>query len=215
MATLTIVDPKGAKAGSVDVSDDVFGIEPNKNAVRQTLIAYQANQRQGTHATKTRGQVRGGGRKPWKQKGTGRARQGSIRAPQWRGGAVIFGPVPRDYNQKVNRKVRRLALYSALSDLRSNEKITVLKEWSLDKPSTKSFVELLGKLGVESARRVLVLVSDQDDNLSKSARNLGTVIVSDIQNINIYNLLTCDHLVATPDTLKALEKQITSEAEAA
>lgn len=215
MATLTIVDPKGAKAGSVDVSDDVFGIEPNKNAVRQTLIAYQANQRQGTHATKTRGQVRGGGRKPWKQKGTGRARQGSIRAPQWRGGAVIFGPTPRDYNQKVNRKVRRLALYSALSDLRSNEKITVLKEWSLDKPSTKSFVELLGKLGVESARRVLVLVSDQDDNLSKSARNLGTVIVSDIQNINIYNLLTCDHLVATPDTLKALEKQITSEAEAA
>lgn len=215
MATLTIVDPKGAKAGSVDVSDDVFGIDPNKNAVRQTLIAYQANQRQGTHATKTRGQVRGGGRKPWKQKGTGRARQGSIRAPQWRGGAIIFGPSPRDYTQKVNRKVRRLALYSALSDLRSNEKITVLKEWSLGKPSTKSFVDLLGNLGVESARRVLVLVSSQDDNLSKSARNLGTVIVSDIQNINIYNLLTCDHLVTTPETLKALEKQISSEAEAA
>jgi large subunit ribosomal protein L4 len=215
MATLAIRDNKGAEAGSVEVSDDVFGIEPNRHAVRQTLIAYQANQRQGTHATKTRGQVRGGGRKPWKQKGTGRARQGSIRAPQWRGGAIIFGPTPRDYNQKVNRKVRRLALYSALSDLRSNEKITLIKEYGLSKPSTKSFVDLLGKLGVESARRILVLVSDQDDNLSKSARNLGTVIVSDIQNINIYNLLTCDHLVATPDTLKALEKQIASEAEAA
>lgn len=215
MATLTIRDPKGAEAGTVEVSDAIFGIEPNRFAVRQALIAYQANQRQGTHSTKTRGEVRGGGRKPWKQKGTGRARQGSIRAPQWRGGAVVFGPRPRDYNQKVNRKVRRLALYSALSDLRSLEKITVLKDFALSKPSTKDFIALLDKTGVASAQRVLVLVSDYDDNLAKSARNLGTVIVSDIQNINIYNLLTCDHLVVTPETLKALEKQITSEAEAA
>lgn len=215
MATLTIRDPKGADAGSVDVSDGVFGIEPNRDAVRQALIAYQANQRQGTHSTKTRAFVRGGGRKPWKQKGTGRARQGSIRSPQWRGGAIIFGPSPRDYTQKVNRKVRRLALYSALSDLVKLEKITVLKEFALTKASTKSFIDLLGSLGVVKAQRILVLVSDYDDNLAKSARNLGTVIVSDIQNINIYNLLTCDHLVATPDTLKALEKQISSEAEAA
>lgn len=215
MATLTIRDPKGAEAGSVDVSDAVFGIEPNRHAVRQALTAYQANQRQGTHSTKTRAFVRGGGRKPWKQKGTGRARQGSIRAPQWRGGAIIFGPSPRDYNQKVNRKVRRLALYSALSDLRNLEKITVLKEYALSKPSTKSFIELLNKISVGEAQRILVLVSDYDDSLAKSARNLGTVIVSDIRNINIYNLLTCDHLVATPDTLKALEKQISSEVEAA
>lgn len=215
MATLTVRDPKGSEAGTVDVSDSVFGVEPNRFAVRQTLIAYQANQRQGTHSTKTRAFVRGGGRKPWKQKGTGRARQGSIRAPQWRGGAVIFGPSPRDYSQKVNKKVRRLALYSALSDLRSQEKITVLKDFALSQPSTKGFIELLDKLNVGAAQRILVLVSDYDDNLSKSARNLGTVIVSDIQNINIYNLLTCDHLVATPDTLKALEKQISSEAEAA
>lgn len=214
MATLTIRDPKGADAGTVDVSDSVFGIEPNRHAVRQALVAYQANQRQGTHSTKTRRFVRGGGAKPWKQKGTGRARQGSIRAPQWRGGAVVFGPSPRDYNQKVNRKVRRLALYSALSDLRKQDKITVLKGYGLDKPSTKGFIALLDKLGVAAAQRVLVLVSDYDDNLARSARNLGTVIVSDIQNINIYNLLTCDHLVATPETLKALEKQI-SEAEAA
>ncbi len=215
MATLKVRDPKGSEAGSVDVSDVVFGIEPNRDAVRQALIAYQANQRQGTHSTKTRAFVRGGGRKPWKQKGTGRARQGSIRSPQWRGGAIIFGPSPRDYNQKVNRKVRRLALYSALSDLLKLEKITVLKDFALTKPSTRSFIDLLGNLGVNGAQRILVLVSVQDDNLAKSARNLGTVIVSDIQNINIYNLLTCDHLVATPDTLKALEKQISSEAEAA
>lgn len=214
MATLTIRDPQGAESGTVDVSDAIFGIEPNRNAVRQALIAYQANQRQGTHSTKTRGFVRGGGAKPWKQKGTGRARQGSIRAPQWRGGAVIFGPQPRDYNQKVNRKVRRLALYSALSDLRNLGKITVLKDFGLDKPSTKGFVALLDKLGVGSAQRVLVLASEFDENLGKSARNLGTVIVSDIQNINIYNLLTCDHLITTPETLRALEKQI-SEAEAA
>lgn len=215
MATLTIRNAKGAEAGSVDVSDAVFGIEPNRSAVRQALIAYQANQRQGTHSTKTRAFVRGGGRKPWKQKGTGRARQGSIRAPQWRGGAVIFGPQPRDYNQKVNRKVRRLALYSALSDLRDNNQITVVEKFSFDKPSTKAFVSLLGTLGVDGARRVLVLVSAEDENLSKSARNLGTVIVSDIQNINIYNLLTCDAIITTPETLKALEKQIASEAEAA
>jgi len=214
MATLTIRDPKGAEAGTVDVSDAVFGVEPNPHAIRQTLLAYQANQRQGTHSTKTRAFVRGGGAKPWKQKGTGRARQGSIRAPQWRGGAVIFGPQPRDYTQKVNKKVRRLALYSALSDLRRLEKITVLKDFALDKPSTKAFIALLEALKVDTARRVLVLVSNYDDNLAKSARNLGTVIVSDIRNINIYNLLTCDHLVATPETLQALEKQIT-EAESA
>lgn len=214
MATLSIRNPQGADAGSVEVSDQIFGIEPNRHAVRQALIAYQANQRQGTHSTKTRAFVSGGGRKPWKQKGTGRARQGSIRSPQWRGGAVIFGPSPRDYTQKVNRKVRRLALYSALSDLRSLDKITVLESYSIEKPSTKEFVSLMDRVGVGAAQRVLVLVSDYDDGLSKSARNLGTVIVSDIQNINIYNLLTCDHLVATPETLKALEKQI-SEAEAA
>src|SRR5688572_2685441 len=121
MATLTIKDSKGAQAGTLDVADAVFATEPNKDAVRQSLLAFEANQRQGTHSTKTRGFVSGGGRKPWKQKGTGRARQGSTRAPQWRGGAIIFGPSPRDYRQKVNKKVRRLALQSALSSLRERD----------------------------------------------------------------------------------------------
>lgn len=215
MATLKIRDAKGGDAGSLDVSDAVFGVDPNKHAVRQALIAYLANQRQGTHATKTRGQVRGGGKKPWKQKGTGRARQGSIRAPQWRGGAVIFGPTPRDYRQKTNKKVRRLALYSALSDLRNQDRITVLQEFGITEPKTKHFVSLLSTLNVSGAQRILVLVSGKDENLDRAARNVGTVIVSDVSNVNIFNLLTCDHLITTPDTLKALEQQIGSEADAA
>lgn len=215
MATLTIRDAKGAEAGTLDVSDSIFGVEPNKHAVRQALIAYEANQRQGTHSTKTRAHVSGGGRKPYKQKGTGNARQGSIRAPQWRGGAIIFGPSPRDYRQKVNKKVRRLALNSALSDLRNENRITVLKGFELTEPKTKEFVSLLDRVGVTAAQRVLVLVSGADDNVRKSAANLPSVLVSDVQNVNIYNLLTCDHLITTPESLKALEKQFGAEEEAA
>jgi len=159
--------------------------------------------------------VRGGGRKPYKQKGTGNARQGSIRAPQWRGGAIIFGPSPRDYRQKVNKKVRRLALNSALSDLRNENRITVLKTFGLAEPKTKEFVTLLDRIGVTAAQRVLVLVSGADDNVRKSAANLPSVLVSDVQNVNIYNLLTCDHLITTPESLKALEKQFGAEEEAA
>ena len=215
MATLTVRDAKGADAGTLDVPDSIFGVEPNKNAVRQALIAYEANQRQGTHSTKTRAFVSGGGKKPWKQKGTGRARQGSIRSPQWRGGAIIFGPQPRDYRQKVNKKVRRLALNSALSDLRNGNKITVLKGFGIDAPKTKDFVGLLGRIGVEQAQRVLVLVTGGEEVVRKSAANLPSVLVSDVQNINIYNLLTCDHLITTPEALKSLEKQFGSEEEAA
>ncbi|MGI8906016.1 MAG: 50S ribosomal protein L4 [Candidatus Sumerlaeaceae bacterium] len=215
MATLTVRDAKGADAGTVDVSDAIFSVEPNKNAVRQALIAYEANQRQGTHSTKTRAFVRGGGRKPWKQKGTGRARQGSIRSPQWRGGAIIFGPTPRDYRQKVNKKVRRLALNSVLSDLRNENKITVLKAFGFEAPRTKDFISLLGRIGVSEAQRVLVLTTGSDDNVKKSAANIASVLVSDVQNVNVYDLLTCDHLITTPEALKALEKQFGAEEEAA
>ena len=215
MATLSIRDAKGADAGTLDVPDSIFGVEPNKSAVRQALLAYEANQRQGTHSTKTRAFVRGGGRKPWKQKGTGRARQGSIRSPQWRGGAIIFGPTPRDYRQKVNKKVRRLALNSVLSDLRNENKITVLKTFGLEGPKTKDFVALLDRIGVIEAQRVLVLTSGDDNHVKKSAANLPSILVSDVQNVNIYNLLTCDHLITTPEALKALEKQFSSEEEAA
>jgi large subunit ribosomal protein L4 len=215
MATLTVRDNQGADAGTLDVADAIFGIEPNKNAVRQALLAYEANQRQGTHSTKTRAFVSGGGKKPWKQKGTGRARQGSIRSPQWRGGAIIFGPTPRDYRQKVNKKVRRLALNSVLSDLRTSNRITVLKAFAIDAPKTKDFVSLLERIGVSEAQRVLVLTTGNQESVRKSAANLPSVLVSDVDSINVYNLLTCDHLVTTPEALKALEKQFGSEEEAA
>lgn len=215
MATLTVRDNQGADAGTLDVSDSIFGVEPNKNAVRQALLAYEANQRQGTHSTKTRAHVRGGGKKPWKQKGTGRARQGSIRAPQWRGGAIIFGPTPRDYRQKVNKKVRRLALNSVLSDLRNDNHITVIKAFGFDAPRTKDFVALLDRIGVSQVQRVLVLTTGDESNVKKSAANLPSVLVSDVQSVNVYDLLTCDHLITTPEALKALEKQFGSEEEAA
>lgn len=213
MATLTVKDAKGGNAGTVEVADAIFAVEMNKSAVRQTLLAYEANQRQGTHSTKTRAHVRGGGRKPWKQKGTGRARQGSIRSPQWRGGAIIFGPQPRSYNQKTNRKVRRIAINSALSQLRSDNRITVIKELGFKDPKTKQFVELLGRLNVEQGQRILILLAGSDDAFRKSARNLPSVLVSDVQNVNVYNLLTCDHLVTTPESLKALEAQFAAKEE--
>ena len=206
MATLQIQDSKGVDAGSVEVSDTVFGIAPNKSAVRMALISYQANQRAGTHSTKTRAFVRGGGKKPWRQKGTGRARQGSIRAPQWRGGAIIFGPQPRDYANKLNKKVKRLALLSALSDLRNGGKITLVKEFGLSAPRTKDFLGLVGKLGITVAKRILVLVSVPDENVLLASRNIPTVQVSLVQNVNIFDLLTCDHLITTPEGVKALEE---------
>jgi large subunit ribosomal protein L4 len=207
MAQLKIRDAQGADAGTVDVSDAVFGIEPNTSAVRQALIAYEANQRQGTHSTKTRAFVSGGGKKPWKQKGTGRARQGSIRSPQWRGGAIIFGPQPRDYRQKTNKKVRRLALQSAFSDLRLQNRITVLKTFGLEQPKTKDFLGLLGRIDLAGPTRLLIMLSEPDDHVRKAARNLPNVVISSVRTVNIYDLLTCDQLVTTAEGIKALEEQ--------
>jgi large subunit ribosomal protein L4 len=208
MATLNIIDSKGADAGTLTVSDEVFAVEPNKAAVRQALIAYEANQRQGTHSTKTRGMVSGGGKKPFRQKGTGRARQGSIRAAQWRGGSIIFGPSPRSYEQKVNKKVRKLALFSALSDLRAQNRVKVVKAFDLAAPKTKDFVSLLGKIGVGDDQRVLVLTAASDANLLLSARNLPNVLVTPVENINIFTLLTCDCLLTSPEGIKKLEEAI-------
>lgn len=199
-------DFQGADAGTLDVADEVFGVEPNEHAVRQTLLAFQANQRQGTHSTKTRGMVSGGGKKPFRQKGTGRARQGSIRAPQWRGGAIIFGPQPRDYNQKVNRKVKRLALYSALSDLKAKDRILAVKSVDMAAPKTKEFEGFLQRLGLSGADRVLILTADNDENLLLSARNLPNVLLTPVHNVNIFDLLICDYLVATAESIKKLEE---------
>jgi large subunit ribosomal protein L4 len=205
---MTIINVKGENTGSIELSDAVFNVEPNIHCVRQALLAYEANQRQGTHSTKTRGMVGGGGRKPWRQKGTGRARQGSIRAPQWRGGAIIFGPQPRDYSQKVNKKVKRAALASALSDLRRQDRIKVVNGLALDEIKTKKFVELLKGIGVVNEKRVLVVTPQPDDTILRSARNLPNVLVIPVNNVNIYCLLTCDALVTTPEAIKRLEEAI-------
>ncbi|MGB9691951.1 MAG: 50S ribosomal protein L4 [Candidatus Sumerlaeaceae bacterium] len=208
MAQLSVINLKGETTGSINVRDDVFAVEPNVNCVRQALLAYEANQRQGTHSTKTRGMVSGGGRKPWRQKGTGRARQGSIRAPQWRGGAIIFGPQPRDYNQKVNKKVKRAALYSALSDLVRQSRIKVVASLVVDEIKTKKFLGILEGIGVANEKRILVVLPQPDERILRSARNLPNVLVIPVNNVNIYCLLTCDALVTTPEAIKQLEEAI-------
>ncbi|PKO18653.1 50S ribosomal protein L4 [candidate division BRC1 bacterium HGW-BRC1-1] len=210
MAQLNLINMKGADAGTLDVSDAVFAVDPNKNAVRQALLAYEANQRQGTHSTKTRAFVRGGGRKPFRQKGTGRARQGSSRAPQYRGGAIIFGPQPRGYDQKVNKKVKRLALNSALSDLRAQNRVKVLSDLTVTEPKTKAFKAMLSTIGVGDDQRVLLLVIGGSTNLLLAARNLPNVLVLPVQNINIHSLLTADVLITSPEAVKQLEEALAS-----
>jgi large subunit ribosomal protein L4 len=206
MATLNIIDSKGAQSGTLEVADGLLAIEPNLSTVRQALIAFEANQRQGTHSTKTRGFVRGGGRKPWKQKGTGRARQGSTRAPQWRGGAIIFGPQPRSYRQKVNKKVRRIAFCSALSDLNRQGRIHVVSSFDIDKPRTKDFLGLLGTIKAGEREKVLVLLTVANEAVYLSARNLGNVAVDLVNSFSIHDLLSADHLITTPEALKSLER---------
>jgi large subunit ribosomal protein L4 len=204
MAEVTIKTTAGKDAGKLSLSDAVFGIEPNLNCVRAALDSYRANQRLGTHATKTRGQVSGGGKKPWKQKGTGRARQGSIRAPQWRGGAIIFGPSPRGYGYRVNQKVKAAAIRSALSEFAKAGKLIGLEEVKLDGPKTKAVTGALKAIGAEG--RVLLLTEAVDSALHLSTRNLAGVTCLPLENINIYDLLTHDFVVATKSALKRLEE---------
>ena len=178
---------QGQEVGSVELPDDIFNIEPNQTVMHQALVRQLANQRQGTHKTKTRGEVSGGGRKPWRQKGTGRARQGTIRAPQWRGGGTVFGPTPRSYAKRMPRKMRRLALRSALSVKAGEQKIVVLDELSFDAPRTKDMVAVLDALDVE--RSALVLLPEADDVVELSARNIPYVKTLRANYINVRDLL--------------------------
>ncbi len=178
---------QGQEIGTVELPDAVFDIEPNQAVMHQALVRQLANQRQGTHKTKTRGEVSGGGRKPWRQKGTGRARQGTIRAPQWRGGGTVFGPTPRSYAKRMPRKMRRLALRSALSVKASEQKIVVLDELSFDAPRTKDMVAVLDALDVE--RSALLLLPEADDVVELSARNIPYVKTLRANYINVRDLL--------------------------
>ncbi len=199
----------GADAGTVELPDDIFGIEPNVAVMHQVVTAQLAAKRAGTHSTKTRAEVRGGGAKPWRQKGTGRARQGSIRAPQWRGGGVAHGPKPRDYSQRTPKKMVRLALRSALSDRAAESKVIVVDNWAIDAPKTKDAVRLLEAIGLrtkgEREARVLVVLFRTDEAAWKSMRNLGERVQIVLpEELNTYDVLVNDWLVFSESSLETV-----------
>jgi large subunit ribosomal protein L4 len=207
----------GTDGGSVDLPDAVFGIEPNVPVMHQVVTAQLAAARAGTHSTKTRAEVAGGGAKPWRQKGTGRARQGSIRSPQWRGGGVAHGPKPRSYRQRTPKKMVRLALVSALSDRAADAKVVVVDRWSFDAPRTKDAITALGALGLrpdgERAPRVLLVLDRTDDVAWKSFRNLGDRVQIILpEEINTYDVLVNDWLVFSSATLEAVVSRLTDGA---
>jgi large subunit ribosomal protein L4 len=204
MAKLKVKTQIGAESGSVELDDDIFGIEPNVAVMHQVVTAQLAARRAGTQSTKTRAEVRGGGAKPWKQKGTGRARQGSIRSPQWKGGGVALGPKPRSYAQRTPKKMIKLALRSALSDRAAEGKVIVVERWEFDSPRTKDAVAALDALGLEG--RVLVVLGDDDVDAGRSFRNLPEVQILEARELNAYDVLVNDYVVFTKDNLPGAEE---------
>ncbi len=204
MPKVDVYDIKGKKVSDIELAESVFGIEPNENIVHAVLVNYLANQRQGTQSTKTRAEVRGGGRKPWRQKGTGRARQGSIRAPQWIKGGIALGPKPRSYKYTVNKKERRLAIKSILSSKVLEKELTVVDKLELKEIKTKSMVNALAALKVEG--KTLIVVPEVNKNVLMSARNIEGVKTITANNINVFDLLKYNNLILSVDTVKKLEE---------
>lgn len=204
MPSVNIYNAAGKATGKMELSDSIFGIEPNESAVHLVVVNYLANQRQGTQSTLTRSEVRGGGRKPWRQKGTGRARQGSIRAPQWRHGGVALGPKPRTYGFSVNKKVKKLAMLSVLSDKVANDEFQVVDSFGLKEIKTKDMVKVLEALG--SVKKTLIVTNGKDDVVYKSARNIAGVKVSPVNAINVYDIVNCNKIVIVEDAVKTLEE---------
>jgi large subunit ribosomal protein L4 len=202
MATIDVVNADGGTAGTVDLPDEVFGVQVNVPVMHQVVRAQLAAARAGTHSTKTRAQVRGGGKKPWRQKGTGRARQGSIRAPQWTGGGVVFGPQPRDHSYRVNKKEKVLALRSALTDRRAGGNLVVLDALDFGEPKTARAAELLATLGYRD-RKVLLVVDGLEDAAIRSFRNLPAVHLLTFDQLNTYDVLASDVVIFTRDSLDA------------
>ena len=201
MAKVSVYNNEGNVIGEIELNDAVFGVEVNENLMHKAVVAHLAAARQGTQSAKTRGQVSGGGKKPWRQKGTGHARQGSISAPQWTGGGVVFAPQPRDYEVKVNKKEKRAALKSALSSKVADSKIVVIDAFGLDEIKTKKFIGVMDKLGVSKA---LVVLDSKDENVVKSANNVPTVKTAFVNTINVYDILKYDSLVLTQDAVAAI-----------
>ncbi len=204
MPKVTLYDMSGAPIGELELNDNVFGIEPNEAVMADFVKMQLANKRQGTHSTKTRAEVRGGGRKPWRQKGTGRARVGSTRNPVWIGGGVAFGPRPKDYSYKLPKKVRRLAMKSALSTKVKDNTIIVVDKLFFEEPKTKSMVATLQALNI--ANKTLVVTADGDVNVTKSARNIPGVKPVRVDYVNVYDLLKYDTLLITKDAVARVEE---------
>ena len=204
MANVSVYNMEGKEVGTIELSDAIFGVEINEHLVHMAVVQQLANNRQGTQKAKTRSEVSGGGRKPWRQKGTGHARQGSTRSPQWTGGGVVFAPVPRDYSFKLNKKEKRAALKSALTDKLANEKLVVVDKLAFDEIKTKNFVNVMNNLNVNT--KALVVLNDNDVNVIKSANNVPSVKTTLTNTVNVYDILNADKLVLTQDAVKTIEE---------
>ena len=204
MPKIDVYDINGKKVSDIELLDSVFGIEPNENIVHSALVNYLANQRQGTQSTKTRAEVSGGGRKPWRQKGTGRARQGSIRAPQWIKGGIALGPKPRSYSYRINKKEKQLAIRSLLSAKVLDNELTVVDKLEVEEAKTKVMAKALTDLKVEG--KALIILADRNDNVLRSSRNIEGVKTIELNTINVFDLLNCNKLVLPLDTVKKLEE---------
>ena len=203
MANVAVLNMEGKEVGTIELSDAVFGVEVNQHLVHMAVVQHLANKRQGTQKAKTRGEVSGGGRKPWKQKGTGHARQGSTRSPQWTGGGMVFAPVPRDYSFKINKKEKRAALKSALTSKVQDSRLVVVDELKFDQIKTKDFVAVMNNLKVEKG---LVVIAGNDANVVLSARNIPTVDTVQADMINVYDIMKAKTVVLTKDAVAKIEE---------
>ena len=204
MPNVSLFDMTGKKLSAIELSAEVFGIEPNISAMHLCVVNYLANQRQGTQSTLTRGEVSGGGKKPWRQKGTGRARQGSTRSPQWTHGGVALGPKPRTYGFSINKKVRKLAMKSALSAKVADEEVVVLDKLELEAIKTKEVAKVLSAL--ETGKKTLIVLPEKNDVIYRSARNIAGVKVSLVNTLNVYDILNCDTLLVLQDAVSKIEE---------
>jgi large subunit ribosomal protein L4 len=203
MPKIDILDVKGNVVGDVELSEAIFGIEPNEPVVHEVVVALLANRRQGTRSAKTRSEVRGGGRKPWRQKGTGRARAGTIRSPLWKGGGVIFAPKSRDFSKKVNKKVRNLAMKSVFSAKAMDQELRVLDSIAFEAPKTKEMVAVLNNINTNKA---LIVLPENDANVIRSANNIPDVATTTVQELNVYDMLKYDYLIMTKAALEKIEE---------
>ena len=204
MPNYSVFDKTGKKVSDIALSDAIFAITPNASAMHLCVVAYLANQRQGTQSTLTRAEVRGGGKKPWRQKGSGRARQGSIRSPQWTHGGIALGPKPREYGKTVNKKVRRLAMKSALSSKVAAEELIVLDSLEMNEIKTKEVVSVLKAL--ETGKKVLIVLPEKNETVYRSARNIKGVKTTLVSTLNVYDILNCDSLVVLKDAVSKIEE---------